>query len=180
MKKISVSLFKKILDLEKNNSAIDFINVCTPVEYAEKHIQGVSSVPLDMLEKSLNRFKDKQTIYVHCRSGKRGEQAISKLQQMGIKADLINVEGGLMAWEESGFLTQSLSSRNKIPLMRQVFLVAGSIVLVGVLGYIFSGHNFFLILSGFIGFGLMFSGITGWCGLQLLLSKMPWNKTNIC
>ena len=34
----------------------------------------------------------------------------------------------------------------------------------------------FLILPAFVGCGLMFAGITGWCGMALLLAKMPWNK----
>lgn len=31
-------------------------------------------------------------------------------------------------------------------------------------------------LSAFVGAGLVFAGVTGFCGLGLLLSAMPWNK----
>jgi hypothetical protein len=31
-------------------------------------------------------------------------------------------------------------------------------------------------LSGFIGAGLMFSGITGTCGMMHVLKRMPWNR----
>jgi rhodanese-related sulfurtransferase len=177
MKNITVDLFKKILDVEKNNSSVEFINVCTPVEYAEKHINGVKSMPLDTLEKSIDLLKNKQTIYVHCRSGKRAEKAIQKMKESGINAEMINVTGGLNAWEEAGFSTHSLSS-SRMTLMRQVFLTAGLLVLLGItLSFLTKNMNF-LFISAFVGLGLSFSGITGWCGLQLFLSKMPWNKIN--
>ena len=30
--------------------------------------------------------------------------------------------------------------------------------------------------SGFVGAGLMFAGLTDWCGMGMLLAKMPWNQ----
>jgi hypothetical protein len=38
-------------------------------------------------------------------------------------------------------------------------------------------HPAFLALAGFVGAGLVFAGITDWCGLGLLLSRMPWNRS---
>ena len=176
MKTIDITTFKKILDLEQNNDTIDFINVCTPVEYAEKHIKGVRSVPLDTLPSEVEKLKNKKTIFVHCRSGKRGAQAIETLTKLGVRSELINVEGGLMAWEESRHPTAFLAYRKGLSLMRQVFLVAGMIILLGhILSWV-TGQNSYLLLPIFVGFGLSVSGLTGWCGLQLLLAKMPWNK----
>jgi len=34
----------------------------------------------------------------------------------------------------------------------------------------------FIWLSGFVGAGLVFAGISDFCGIGLLLAKMPWNK----
>ena len=78
MKHVTVNAFKEIINTEQNNPSVDFINVCTPAEYKEKHIRGVRSVPLDDIEKRVSEFSDKKTIYVHCRSGRRGVQAIEK------------------------------------------------------------------------------------------------------
>ncbi len=180
MKHINISTFKKILEVEGSNDSIDFINVCTPVEYSEKHISGVRSVPLDELPKHLKEFQSKKTIYIHCRSGKRGEKAVETLEKMGVSAELVNVEGGLLAWEEAGFQTLSLLKKGKLPLMRQVFLTAGLLVLIGQILFFVFGSKYFLILSLFVGAGLTFSGLSGWCGLQILLSKMPWNKQERC
>jgi rhodanese-related sulfurtransferase len=173
MKHISVDAFKQVLEAEQNNDSIDFINVCEPAEYKEKHIAGVRSVPLGTLESHIDEFANKQTIYVHCRSGKRGQQAIEKLTAAGVTAELVNVEGGLIAWDEAGHSTNSLTKR--MPLMRQVLLAAGVLILVGFIGS-YTAHEYFGFLMPAVGIGLTFSGLTGWCGMAMLLSKMPWNK----
>ncbi len=173
MKHISISAFKEVIESESNNSTVDFINVCTPSEYKEKHIKGVRSVPLDTLHSKIDELNKKKTVYIHCRSGNRGRQAIERLRSLGVTAELVNVEGGLLAWEEAGLATGSHTSR--LPIMRQVFIGAGGLVLGGILLTHFVGYEFILI-PFFVSLGLLISGLTGWCGMALLLSKMPWNK----
>ena len=59
--------------------------------------------------------------------------------------------------------------------MRQVQIVAGSLVLTGVvLGALVSPG--FYALSGFVGAGLLFAGASGFCGMARLLAFMPWNR----
>ena len=59
--------------------------------------------------------------------------------------------------------------------MRQVQIVAGSLVVLGiVLGLWISPP--FLAVSAFVGAGLVFAGSTGWCGMAKLLALMPWNR----
>jgi len=173
MKHISVEAFKQVLEAEKNNDSVDFINVCEPAEYQEKHIEGVRNVPLGALESHLGELTEKQTVYIHCRSGNRGQQAIAKLLAAGVTAELVNVEGGILAWDEAGHPTNSLTTR--MPLMRQVFLAAGSLIMIGFVGS-YVVHEYFMFIAPFVGAGLLLSGITGWCGMAILLSKMPWNK----
>lgn len=173
IKHISVHSFKEVVEAEKNNPSVDFINVCTPAEYKEKHIEGVRSVPLDEIQNHAEEFSGKTTIYVHCRSGNRSQQAINKLNDLGLKADLVNVEGGLMSWDEAGFSTNKLT--NRLPLMRQVLIAAGSLVLLGYALSLLVAPQF-ILLSVFVGAGLTFAGVSGWCGMSFLLAKMPWNK----
>ena len=66
-------------------------------------------------------------------------------------------------------------STKVISLERQVRIAAGAIVLTGVLLACFV-HPGFIWLSGFVGAGLVFAGITDFCGMGLLLAKLPWNK----
>ncbi len=173
MKHISVSSFKEVINAETNNPSVAFINVCTPAEYQEKHISGVRSVPLDEIERHVQELKDKKTIYVHCRSGRRGVAAIEKLTALGVKAELVNVEGGLLAWEEAGYGTAKISSR--LSLMRQTFIVAGATIVLAHLLALFAAPGW-IILSGAVGVGLFVAGLTGWCGMTMLLVKMPWNR----
>ncbi len=173
MQKIDVTSFNEILAKDSGKADIDFINVCTPTEYNEKHIEGVRNVPLDTLQEHLAEFKTKRTIYVHCRSGKRASQAIETLTALGVTATLINVAGGILAWDEAGFTTKSDTTR--MPLMRQVLLTAGSLVTLGIILALVV-NSYFVFLSLFVGCGLIFAGLTGWCGMSYLLAKMPWNK----
>ncbi len=173
MRHISVQSFKEVIAAEAGNPSVDCINVCTPAEYKEKHIVGVRNVPLSEIKNHLAEFADIHTLYVHCRSGKRASEAIALLQELGVAAKLVNVEGGLLAWDEAGLPTHSLTSR--MPIMQQVLLCAGLLVLGGLLLSVYV-HPAYIAITAFVGMGLTFSGMTGWCGMSLVLAKMPWNK----
>lgn len=82
------------------------------------------------------------------------------------------LDGGISGWEKAGLPVEHISST--IPLFRQIQIAAGSLVLIGVIGSAF-WHPFFW-LSAFVGAGLVFAGISGFCGLGVLLSHMPWNR----
>jgi len=59
--------------------------------------------------------------------------------------------------------------------MRQVQIVAGSLALTGaLLAWLVS--PWFIALSGFVGAGLLFAGITDTCMMALLLAKLPYNR----
>lgn len=173
MKHISVSSFKEVIEAEGSNPSVDFINVCTPDEYRERHISGVRSVPLDEIGRRVGEFKDKKTIYVHCRSGRRGAAAIEKLSALGVGAELVNVDGGILAWENAGYATGKISSR--LSLIRQTLLAAGVLIIIAHVLALFVSPVW-LVLSLMVGTGLFFAGLTGWCGMTMLLARMPWNK----
>jgi hypothetical protein len=62
-----------------------------------------------------------------------------------------------------------------ISLERQVRIAAGLLVLLGeLLGW--HVHAVFHAIPVFVGAGLVFAGITDWCGMGLLLARMPWNR----
>ena len=83
------------------------------------------------------------------------------------------IAGGTKAWIDAG-LPVTRSEVQVISLERQVRIAAGSLVLVGaVLGWLV--HPGFFGLSAFVGAGLVFAGITDFCGMGLLLARLPWN-----
>lgn len=84
------------------------------------------------------------------------------------------VEGGTQGWVAAGLPVVSLGKKS-ISIERQVRIGAGILVLLGiVLGFMV--HPGFFVLSGFIGAGLVFAGVTDWCGMALLLARAPWNR----
>jgi rhodanese-related sulfurtransferase len=151
---------------------IELIDVRTPVEFAEVHVDFARNVPLDQLRADQVTVNGEGPLYVICRSGSRGRQACEKLKAAGLTA--VNVEGGTAAWEAAG-LPVARSGEKVMSLERQVRIGAGSLVIVGVLLGAFA-HPAFYALSGFVGVGLVFAGVTDWCGMGMLLARMPWNR----
>jgi rhodanese-related sulfurtransferase len=149
------------------------IDVREPVEFAGEHITGAKLIPLGQLAERAPEILRDQPLVVMCRSGMRGGQALEKLRSLGF-ADPRNLEGGILAWKAAG-LSVKQGDRKEFPLMQQVQIIIGVGVLAGVL-LSRSVHPDFIWLSAFFGAGLIFAGTTGWCGLAVLLSKMPWNK----
>jgi hypothetical protein len=80
----------------------------------------------------------------------------------------------LDAWKRAG-LPVAEDRRQPLELMRQVQIAAGSLALLGaVLGA--AVNPWFHALSGVVGAGLVFAGVTGTCGMATLLRQMPWNR----
>jgi len=158
------------------NGKIDLIDVRTPVEFREVHVEQARNVPLDRLDpaavvRNRNGHPD-DPLYVICRSGSRGRQACEKFLAVGI-ANVVNVEGGTLACVEAGLPVAR--GKKAISLERQVRIAAGSFVLLGVLLGVLVDPAF-LGLSAFVGAGLVFAGITDTCGMGILLARMPWNQ----
>jgi rhodanese-related sulfurtransferase len=155
---------------------IDLIDVRTPVEFRELHIEQARNVPLDRVDpaavaQARNGDKDKP-LYLICRSGSRGRQACEKFLSAGY-TNVVNIEGGTLACVEAGL--PIVRGKKAISLERQVRIAAGSLVLVGVmLGWLV--HPALYGLSAFIGAGLVFAGITDTCGMGMMLARMPWNQ----
>lgn len=153
---------------EKNAVLID---VREPDEYRSLRIPGARLEPLSVLKHlPEDPDKDKPAIFF-CRSGRRTEKAGPVLSARE-HAQTYIIDGGLMAWEKAGLPVEK--SAGPLPIMRQVHIAAGSlIILFTLLG---RAAPFFSLLAALIGAGLLYSGFTGKCGMSLLLQQMPWNK----
>ena len=149
------------------------LDVREPVEHAGEHILSARSVPLGQLEQRVGELDRLNPVVVMCLGGKRGEQARVRLKALGF-ADVRNLEGGIVAWKAAG-LPVSRAAIKVLPLMRQVQLVVGVLSLIGAL-LALTVNPLFAVIPAFLGAGLTFAGATGWCGLAILLSKMPWNR----
>ena len=170
MKTISPVELLKILATHPDVALFD---VRTPVEYAEVHVPQARSVPLDELKPGALHLQKDQPVYLLCRSGQRATKAAEKFAKEGFSQHIV-VEGGTLAWIDAN-LPVTRGTTKVISLERQVRIAAGAIVFTGVLLARFVNPNF-IWLSGFVGAGLVFAGITDFCGMGLLLAKLPWNK----
>lgn len=155
---------------------IELIDVRTPVEFREVHVDFARNVPLDRLDPQAvlasRQLPAEAPLYLICRSGSRGKMACEKFVAAGL-GRVVNVEGGTQAWDAAGLPVKR--GRKAISLERQVRIAAGSLVLVGsALGYFV--HPAWIGLSAFIGGGLVFAGVTDTCGMGMMLARMPWNQ----
>jgi rhodanese-related sulfurtransferase len=142
-------------------------------EHAREKIPGATHKPLSRLEAhDFSELEGKIAIF-HCRSGARTQGHAQRLSA-ATSCDAYVLEGGLDAWKKAG-LPVALDRKQPIDLMRQVQITAGALVVLGaVLG--FAVAPAFYALSAFVGAGLMFAGISGFCGMARILALMPWNR----
>ena len=142
-------------------------------EFNSERIADAQLMPLSNFEKHAAEIDHSKPVYLMCRSGNRAKQAAEKLAAKGF-TDIHVVEGGMTAW--AGANLPIVKGGSKVwSLERQVRFTAGLLVLAGVvLGFALTPYLF--LLSGFVGAGLAFAGATDWCGMAMLLARMPWNK----
>lgn len=160
--------------LYKLQGQVELIDVRIPTEFRDFHIGAAKNVPLESMQpkKLLLERDPAQPVYVICRGGTRSAIACQKLREAGFK-NVIDVEGGTLAWEKAGY--PLVRGKKAIPLQRQVQTVAGTMVIIGILLSATVDKNW-MLLSLFVGCGLLFAGVTGYCPMASLLARMPWNQ----
>ena len=162
--------------LHRSGKQIELIDVRTPVEFNEVHVDFAKNIPLDQLDPQAfiqaRNDSSEETLYLICRSGSRGQKAREKFVQAGF-TNVINIEGGTLACESTSLpLTRGKKSMG---LERQVRIAAGSLVVLGVVLSV-AVHPWCVGLSAFVGAGLVFAGITDTCAMGMLIARMPWNQ----
>lgn len=176
VKYISVREFLNLTQAVNSGLVID---VRTAAEVNSEYLDGCVNIPLHELNLSklesviVEKAAEEKTVYLLCGSGQRAERAAR--QFMGEVANpLVVIEGGINAIKQTGSCLKK-GTGSVISLERQVRIAAGTLVLFGVLLGVFLSPIFYG-LSAFVGAGLIFAGITGTCGMGMLLARMPWNR----
>lgn len=163
-----------LYSLFKNGQKICLIDVRTPAEYREAHVGFAESLPLDTLSPDVIKEQGAKCspLYVICKSGSRARNACMKMIENGIE-NVAMLDGGTDAWISAGLPV--VRGKKAMSMDRQVRLTVGTIVMAGSLLTIFV-HPYFIGVPLFMSAGLIFSAITDFCGLALILGKCPWNK----
>jgi rhodanese-related sulfurtransferase len=171
--KISVQEFAPL----SRQGGFDLIDVRSMMEFYEVHAVGALSAPLDTLNpKAIMESRGERAsepLYIICRSGGRSAQACQMFEKAGY-SNVVNVEGGTLAWEQAG-LPVNRGQKKMISLERQVRICAGLLTLIGSL--LAFWNIGFLVVPAFIGAGLTFAGLSNTCGMGMLLTKAPWNRS---
>ena len=143
-------------------------------EHARENIPGARHHALSRLDHNSPLRAGDDILIFHCRSGARTKGNAGRLAAVAPKCETFILEGGLDAWKKAG-LPVAIDRSQPIDIMRQVQIVAGGLVLLGaVLGYLVAPA--FYGLSAFVGAGLLFAGVSGFCGMARVLAVMPWNR----
>ena len=171
---VDVATLKELLD---QGVDLRLLDVRTPAESESAHITGSYNVPLDTLAEhsaELHRRLDVPVVVI-CRTGNRAKQAEARLAAAGM-SNLHVLDGGIAAWESAGH--DLVRGRNTWSLERQVRLVAGAIVLAGIVGSLRWPKLRFV--SGGVGAGLTVAALTDTCAMGMALSKLPHNRSASC
>ena len=168
---MSPSISAHDLAEQLHSQRVAVIDVREPMEYASGHIAGSLNVPLTRLHQA---DLPRGPLVLVCQSGNRSGKGVQTLLQQGHSDPVSDLAGGLPSWQQAGLPVRKLKNA-PLPLMRQVQIAAGSLVLLGL---ILSNTvaPAWILLSWFVGAGLVFAGVSGFCGMARLLAVMPWNK----
>ncbi|MDH5229277.1 MAG: rhodanese-like domain-containing protein [Gammaproteobacteria bacterium] len=159
------------------------IDVREKDEFAAEHAPDSVNIPLSSFAAIapgvLNQLKDRKITFM-CRSGARASQAQAIASGLGFNdAHSYDVfEGGLMAWKLQGKQISQHNVKAPLPLMRQVQLLIGAMVIAFALLGAFVNSTF-AIGAAAVGAGLFLAGATGFCALATLMGKLPWNRGDL-
>jgi len=149
-----------------------FVDVRSASEFATGHLPGAVNIPLEQVEGREADLIGSKPVVLICQAATRAKLAAEMLAGSG--RNLLVLEGGTNAWVKGGHpVVRNVASR--WALERQVRLIAGLLTAVGVLLAV-TVSQWWLIVPGFVGCGLAFAGLSGFCAMGEVLAKLPWNR----
>jgi rhodanese-related sulfurtransferase len=165
---------ERAAELVRNGAVL--VDIREMDEHAREHIPGARHHALSRIDAETPVRKGDDILVFHCRSGARTRGNTARLEAAAGSCQAYILDGGLDAWKKAG-LPVELDRSQPIDIMRQVQIAAGSLILLGAtLGFLLTPA--FYALSAFVGAGLLFAGVSGFCGMARLLALMPWNRVH--
>ena len=153
------------------------IDVREPAEHSANRIAGAHLIPLGHINTAALPDMTGKALVLHCLKGGRGQTAAEKLLAQNPALEIYNLEGGISAWNAAGLKSLSpVTRRPPLPLDRQIQLTIG-LGLLATVALSLLVSPYFIALAAIFGTGLTIAGLTGFCGLGILMARMPWNHT---
>lgn len=159
--------------LIESDSQVKLLDVRSALEFSQVHIKNSINVPIDILSAKINDLSQAGQAYiVLCRTGNRSPMAADILIQSGVHGVKV-MQGGMTRWQKERLPV--IKGEGGVSLERQVRLIAGSLVLFGII-MSWLAHWAFIFISIFVSCGLIYSGLSDNCLMGILLMKLPYNK----
>jgi len=155
------------------------LDVRTKKEFDAEHIEGSIDIPLSFIETREDRVAKLlagKEVLIICRSGRRAELAQQILAPHMEIENLKVYKWGILKYREKHPKSMVSSPLGfSLPIMRQVQVVAGGLVVLFVLLSILL-HSSFVFGALFVWTGLLFAGLSGTCMMATILGKLPFNR----
>jgi rhodanese-related sulfurtransferase len=152
-------------------NGVHLVDVRDYDEFQAVHVTGAEWVPLPNLMNQASQWDPSKPVYVVCQMGIRSEKAAEQLAAAGF-TDVSMVEGGTKRCAKEGLPV--VRGPRKLPVQRQTFIVIGCMILTGLIGSYWYAP--LIALAWLAGLGLIMAGVTGFCGMAVLIGKLPWNR----
>lgn len=95
----------EVAELTQTEKAMQFVDVRQPGEYAAGHAYRAINLPLNSLDKNLDKLDPSKPTFVICQTGYRSSLATTILENAGF-GSVYNVAGGTSGWIEAGLTTE--------------------------------------------------------------------------
>ena len=162
-----------LIDWMNDPDAVTVLDVRSPAEFETRQIAGSYNLPLDLVGEHAAQPAarlDCKVVLVW-QSGVRPSQAQQRLARTGID-NLHVLKAGVPGYAAAG--GQVVHGRPRWTLERQVRLVAGGLVVPGVVASRWAPRA--VGLAGAVGTGLTISALTDTCTMGRVLSALPYNR----
>ena len=150
---------------------LDLIDVRSTTEFAGRHARGTRSMPAEILDPAALAAAGRPVAII-CQAGVRSAAAAGRVAAAGLNP-VYSVAGGTTAWAAAGLPTDGTGGGG-VSIERQVRMAAGGLVAAGSAAAILV-HPAFVAVPLVVGSALVVTALLNWCGLALLLARMPWN-----
>lgn len=96
------SLSVEEFEVAMKSDSILIVDVRTPAEFAENHIDGALNLDINNVAfvKNAEALDKSKQLAVYCRSGKRSKKAANVLTDLGFK--VVELNTGILGWKASG------------------------------------------------------------------------------
>ncbi len=159
--------------LLKQDTQTKILDVRSALEFSQLHIEPSLNIPIDMISAKINELSQSgQNYLVLCHTGNRAAMAADMLMQSGIHTVKV-MQGGIVHWQKEKLPV--IKGQGTMSLERQVRVIAGSLILLGIImSWLLNWA--FIFISVFVSSGLIYAGLTDNCLMGMLLMKLPYNK----